>query len=352
MPPPDSKRQIEEPLHGMDYGVPPRYMLMANPALIELWNQGKCQGLGYMILPRHASFVDVPSVGIMFEDIEKGICVFNLLKSWDCEPGSGQGTDISFTENRAANSYTMALGPNIPEMIKRLLDPSMLEDYSLMTMGLTMGKTLTLSDHFRWLRDQEKTKPIVFAPANKSGEALLQHAFTKSGVQFFDHAVIPKDSIEYAMSEEEKTSRRSEGIKPLPVYPVEIATKRTRQLKKFFAVTIARLEHNPSFLKTVKHLIQNYERWQLVQAACNILCGDWYPELRNANGRLDFNKVYNVLRQHPEEITDELTLRRDFSVEVIEAQVNEDVIYLCDRLRPETKHENPVLTLRQLGVLR
>jgi len=56
----------------MDYGVPPRYMLMANPALMELWNQAKCIGLGYLKLPKYGSFVDVPCVGIMFEDIEKG----------------------------------------------------------------------------------------------------------------------------------------------------------------------------------------------------------------------------------------------------------------------------------------
>src|SRR5262245_34365430 len=123
----------------MDYGVPPRYMLMANPALMELWNQAKCLGLGYLELPKLGAVFDVPCVAMMFEDVEKGILVFNLLKSWDCEPGSGRGTDISFTEDRAATTYTMALGPNIPEMVKRLLDPSMLGDYSLITMGLTVG---------------------------------------------------------------------------------------------------------------------------------------------------------------------------------------------------------------------
>jgi hypothetical protein len=288
----------------------------------------------------------------MFEDLEKGIRVFNLLKSWDCERGSGLGTDISFTEDRAANSYTMALGPNIPEMVKRLLDPSTLEDYSLLTMGLAVGKTLTLSEHFRWLRDQARTKPIAFVPGTTAGEALVQHAFTKADVQFFDKESVPKDTIEYAMCREDQQSTEPRRTKPLPIDSAQITQKRVRQLKRFFAVTAARLEHNPRFINTAQQLSQNYERWQMVQAACNILCTDWFPELRAENGKLDFHKAYDVLRQRPEAVIDESALQREFVAEAVEAQIGEDVIYLRDQLRPEAKHDNPVLTLRQLGLLR
>jgi hypothetical protein len=336
----------------MDYGVPPRYMLMANPALMELWNQAKCLGLGYLKLPKLGAIFDLPCVGIMFEDVEKGIRVFNLLKSWDCEPGSGLGTDISFTEDRAANSYTMALGPNCPEMVKRLLHPSMLEDYSLLTMGLAVGKTLTLSEHFRWLRDQARTKPVAFAPGTETGEALVQHALIKADVQFFDKESVPKDTIEYAMCREDQKSTEPRRTKSFPIDPAQLTQRRARQLKRFFAVTTARLEHNPRFIKTAKQLSQNYERWQMVQAACNILCTDWFPELRAANGKLDFHKAYDALRQRPEAVIDESALQREFVAEAVEAQIGEDMIYLRDQVRPEAKNDNPVLTLRQLGLLR
>ena len=109
---------------------------------------------------------------------------------------------------------------------------------------------------------------------------------------------------------------------------------------------------NPTFLRTVERLNQTHERWQLVQAACNILCGERYPELQTANGEPDFNKAYDALRQRPEVVTDESALRKRFSPEALEAQVSEDVIYLRDQVRPDAKGDKPIVILRQLGLLR
>ncbi len=337
----------------MDYGVPPRYMVMANPALMELWNQAKCIGLGYLILPKHGSCADVPCVGIMFEDIEKGIRAFKLLQSWDCEPGSGKGTDISFVEDQAANSYTMSLGPNIPEMLRRILEPSMEEDYSLMTMGFTVGKTITLSPNFRWLRNQPRSKPIVFAPGDKLGITSVEHALAKTDVQFFDKGNVPKDTVEYVMSSGEAESDHPRDPKPLPIDPIQIAAKRDRQLKRFFPLAMARLEHNPTFVQTAKHLRHNHERWQLVQAACNILCSERFPRLRTDHGKLDFHKAYDALRQNPEKVSDEMPLRKDFCPEAVETQIAQDVSYLLDQVRPTLAgDEPPLVTLRALGLLR
>lgn len=349
---PAAKNTPDEPILGMDYGVPPRYMLMANPALMELWNQAKCLAFGYGQLPKHGAFFDVPFVGIVFEDIEKGIRVFELLKSWDCEPGSGQGTDISFLENQDTNSYTMALGPNYAQMIKRLLHPSMLEDYSLMTMGLAVGKTLTISENFRRLRDQSRNKPIVFVPATKTGEVLAQHALTKPDVQFYQKENVPRDSLIYAMTVDDPRSIERSSAETNSVDPVQIQFKRTRQLKKFFAVTIARLEHNPTFAKVVQGLNQNYDRWQLVQAACNILSADRNPSLVEANGKLDFNKAYDAIRHNSESPTDEVALHKQFNGQAIESQIAEDEIYLYNALRLESKEGDPVMILRRLGLIR
>lgn len=351
VPDPETKQKPEEPLYGMDYGVPPRYMLMANPALMELWNQAKCIGLGYLILPKFGSFVDVPCVGIMFEHTDEAIRIFKLLQSWDCESGSGRGTDISFTENQTANSYTMAIGPNIPEMIRRLLDSSMQEDYSVLTIGLTVGKTIDLSENFRWLRDQPRNKPIVFAPGNKVAIAPIENALAKSDVQFFDAANLPKESIEYAMSSGEAETDPQKDLKPLPISPVQIAAKRERQLKRFFPIAMARLEHNPTFIQITKQLNRKHERWQLVQAACNILCSERFPKCRAKDGKLDFHKAYDELRQSPEKVGDDMPLLKEFSTEAIETQIAQDEAYLFDQVRPNSKGDDAVPTLRTLGLL-
>ncbi len=120
---PPSELDTERSFHGMDYGVPPRFMLMGNLALGELWQKANRCALGYLRLPRYESLFDVPAVAIAFKDAEKGAEFFDLLKSWDCEPGSGGGTDISFIEDPDSTSYTLTIGPNYDEMIKRLLHP-------------------------------------------------------------------------------------------------------------------------------------------------------------------------------------------------------------------------------------
>jgi hypothetical protein len=345
------KQKSEEPLYGMDYGVSPRYMLMANPALMELWNQAKCIGLGYLILPKFGLFVDVPCVGIMFEDIEKGIRIFKLLQSWDCEPGTGRGTDISFIENQKANSYTMTLSPNTPEMIRRMVGLSMQEDYSVITIGPTIGKTINLSENFHWLRGQPRNKPIVFAPGNKIAIAPIENALAKIDVQFFDVANLPKNTIEFAMSSGVEESNPLKDLEPASINPVEIAAKRNRQLKRFFPIALARLKYNPTFIQITKQLHSRYERWQLVQAACNIICNERFPNFRNKDGKLDFHIVYNELRQSPEKIGDEIPLRMEFRPEAIEAQVTQDMAYLLDRLCPNSKGGHAVPILQTLGLL-
>lgn len=352
MPIADTKGNTDEPLLGMDYGVPPRYMLMANPALMELWNQAKCIGLGYLKLPKHGSFTDVPCVGVMFEDLGKGIRVFKLLQSWDCQPGSGAGTDISFIEDKAANSYTMTLSPNIPEMIRRLLDPSMLVDYSLMTMGLSVGKTITLSANFDWLRNQPRSKPIIFVPGYNQSIAPIEHALSKADVQFFDKSNVPKDSLEYAMSADESGSGHPREPKPLPIDPIEISAKRGRQLKKFFPIALARLEHNSTFVRMAEELDGKRERWQVVQAACNVLCIERFAAFRTAGGKVDFHKAYDALRHKPEKVGDDLPLRKQFNAEELEAQIAEDVRYLFEQVRASAVSDDPTAALRALGLLR
>jgi len=100
-------------------------------------------------------------------------------------------------------------------------------------------------------------------------------------------------------------------------------------------------------------LRRNHERWQLVQAACNILCSERFPRFRTQEGKLDFHKAYEALRQSPEKVSDQMPLRKDFSPEAVEAQIAQDVSYLFDQVRPTSAgDDSPLATLRAVGLLR
>ena len=116
---------------------------------------------------------------------------------------------------------------------------------------------------------------------------------------------------------------------------------------------MARLEHNLTFVRTAEHLQRTHERWQLVQSACNILCSERFPSFRTEDGKLDFHKAYDALRQSSEKINDELPLRKDFGPEAVEAQIAQDVKYLFDQVRPNSSSDDlPLATLRAVGLLR
>ena len=334
----------------MDYGAPPKFMLMANPALVELWNKAKCGGVGYLLLPHFKSLFDVPCVVLLFADADNGCKLFDLFRSWDCEPDSGRGTEITFIEDVAAKSYTMTIGSNAGETINRLLDPSMLEDFSILTMSLIVRKTLPLSQYLGWLRQLSQTKPIVFAPASGPERILLDRGFVKSDVQFLDKGKIPSESIEYFMAADD--AEHPMKPKDLPIRPAEIAMRRARQLKRFFAVTMARLEHNPAFKDCLQKLSGRYERWQVTQAACNLICGEWFPDSRGSDGRVDFHKAYDFLRHSFEVVIDALALEKPFTPEMLAAQIQEDMTYLCEQVRPHSEPPSAEAMLQKLGLVR
>jgi hypothetical protein len=235
-------------------------------------------------------------------------------------------------------------------LIKRLLDPTIAEDFSIMLGGVTVGKTCSLSQHLAWLREQAATKPILFMPSSRLGEPLIGRGFLKSDVRFIDKEDIKKGTIDYAMTADE--SERPTKRKQPPVAPAEVAKRRARRLKKFYAVTIARLEYNPAFQQSVKRLQDRHERWQITQAACNIICADWFPDARAPDGKVDFGKAYNSLRASPEIVFDARALEKPFTAEVLGEQVRQDIKYLWQQVRPNSRPSNIEAKLRKLGLVR
>jgi hypothetical protein len=140
--------------------------------------------------------------------------------------------------------------------------------------------------------------------------------------------------------------------KPPPVNTKQLANRRARGLKKFYAVTTARLEHNPAFRESALQLKERHERWQITQAGCNIICADRFPEARGPDGRHDFRKSYDSLRGSPEIVLDASALEKQFTPEILGEQVREDLKYLWQQIRPNSGLTNIEAKLRHLGLLR
>jgi hypothetical protein len=315
----------QKPSTGIDYGAPPRRMLLANMAILELWEKAGCTALGYLQMPGHRAASEPPGVAFMFTNLEKGIEVFELFRSWDTVPGSGQGVDVVFVQNQPARTYQMMLGPNFEETVKRLLGPRGDEDYSIMLAGANIGKNMPdTGGGIGWLRKLAVDQPIMLVPAGPDKMVDLRHAITKHNAQFYDHDALP-EHLERMFGQ----SRDRVAPPPPPDFMPEVTSRRPRQLKRFFAVTMARLEQNAHFCAAVAALGEKYERWECVQAACNLLVLEAWPKVRADNGGPDFVRLYEVLRQNPEDVTSRRPLERDFNATELSAQISHDRKYLA-----------------------
>ncbi len=336
---------------GMDFGVLPRLMLMANPVLPELWKAAKCEALGFIPLPRFGDLRDISAVALAFHDIERGRELFELFKSWDRVSGSGEGLDISFIQNSSANAYTMLLQANGGELIARMCDDERKRDYALNIATLTVGKEFPLSGNFRWLRQMGTVKPILFFPALFcSNEMDLEAGILKRNVSFQDRETLSHESVEFLITRDDDSDEQIHHSPRPPENPAEIAQLRDAQLLRFFPVTATRLSFNPTFQTVLAELQGEFPRQRIVQAACNLTCKHRFPDAVAPNGKVDFAHVYEALRHESDPVESGLPLQFSFSSAALREQISKDAQYLCAYLVGPEQSEDPISELAALGV--
>lgn len=336
--------------NGWDYGVLPRFLVMANPALPELWQAAKCDALGFFFLPNVGGEREVPAVALRFDSIAKGREFFDILRGLDNEPGSGRGSNISFIQDPAHDCYTIVIGINEEELIERTVGRDRQEDYTINVATVTVTKEFSLSERFQWLRRTSAAKPIFFAPASQSGTD-FEAGFLKRNTVFSDRESLSRESIEYYLTAQGNDDGEETHFPPPPVIPAEIESRRKRQLDRFFPITLARLPFNTSYQAVATEIKSHFREWQILQAACNLTCPVRFSELTQADGTMNWDDVYEALRHHPESADSDVALRHKFYVTALREQITEDARYLAAHLAGPDAGPDPFEVLTKFGVL-
>lgn len=320
---------------GMDYGVPPRLMLVANPVFDKLWGAAGCGGVGYLQIPQFRDESNVPAACLMFDDLDRGVELFRLLKSWDLETDSGKGLNVSFIVDQPNKSYTLLLAPNIDELLARFPDQSALEDYNVLTTAMGLGKDLPdTRGGVGWLRKQAAQRALLLVPGDPS-RLRMEYAIKKADVKFYDVDKVPENTFEHFVINKQRMPERPRVNSPSMIEPAAVALRRQRQLKRFFGVTLARLAHNQSWQAVRHRLNGRYVGWQLNQAACNLIAAERYRKTAPIEKGVAFHVLYEAMRRTPEPIADDLPLKWRFTDQELEAQIVEDCCYLQEQLELE-----------------
>lgn len=323
---------------------------MANLALPELWQEAKCDALGFFVCPNVGEEKEVPSVSLRFESIAKGRQFFDLLRELDNDPGSGRGANISFVLDSIRDCYTLVIGVNEEELIERTVGRDRQEDYTINVASVAIAKEFPLSENIQWLRKNSASKPTFFAPANKSG-ADFEAGFLKRNTIFLDRESLSYESLEYRLTAQGNNNEEVTHFPPPPVAPAEIESRRKRQLDRFFPVTSTRLQFNTSYQAAATELKSHFREWQINQAACNLTCPIRFTEFTQADGITNWDDVYEALRHCPESPSSDIVLRHEFSVTALRQQITEDARYLAAHLAGPDAGPDPFEVLSKFGVL-
>lgn len=312
----------------MDYGAPPRKMFVVGMDLIEQWKKARCVSIGFFSWPEYMGRRNVAGMSLLCENLPECLELFKMFKKWDSSPGSGRGVDMTFLLNKAQKSYDLMIAPNVDEARIRMVKPGDEQNYSLIWVGGNVGKGFTnTTGGIDWLRSEAAKQPIIIAPSGPDQNPRMEVAIIKDNVRFFDQGSAPPEVAGLFNPEGFQAGVNRSSRKELED---EAASRRQHQMKRFFAVTLARLEFNHTFLEAAPKLTPDHPRWAIQQAACNLLIAEEFArtEKKHAQPVADYEVIYEWLIVNPENVFSRVALDRVFSAEELAAQAAKDSQYL------------------------
>jgi hypothetical protein len=333
----------EKPILGMDYGAPPRKMFLAGADFPSLWEKAKFNAIGWALVPPKGGGPPMPAIVLLFENAAAGIELFKVFKQWDTEPDSGRGLDLIFVHDPAARTYQVSFGPNWDEARRRMVAPGDDENYTVIMAGPTLGRTMPDTEGgVTWFRSESGKGPVLLVPAGPDRKPSWKHAIKKSDVQFFDKGAVP-ENLTWLTRERPAPEQRAAAFAGLAG---DVGERRDRQMKRFFAVMVTRLESNRSFHTAVDGLTPPGDRKLCLQAACNLILLDRMRRTEGAAG--DLMAAYKRLLETPEDIFDRTPSDREFTSAELADQIARDRGYLDAHIAPDSEPEEKKPTPEQL----
>ncbi|UCG58679.1 MAG: hypothetical protein JSU70_04030 [Phycisphaerales bacterium] len=322
----------------------------------------------YTVMPQIGVRNDVPVAAMAFTKFESAERLFDLVKSWMKPPCDESALDISFVSDCDKSTYSVRMGPNPQQLLRRTFGEGADADYSPLTVAGFVLQTFPLSEYFQHFRQIAAGKEILVCPVrarNNMGKvdnrsfavpmavSQINHraGFFKRDIRFLDKASLKSGTLDYLASEISVDGGPASGKRPEPPIPTpqEVLRQRTRQLRRFFPVTVARLPYNESFASATEGLRNRYAEWQIVQAACNLYARANWPEFGRSQN-VDMLAIYQELRHHAQKATECAPLTYPYKAEELEHQIGLDIEYLhsyvCGGMG-----EDPESELRSKGYL-
>ena len=338
---------------GFDYGILPTVACAFDPEFVSLWNKAKCIGIGYTEIPQYGMRHDLLQASLIFEDHGSAANLFRLIKSWMEPPCDESAINICFVEDAERKKYYLNMGVDPEQLLIRTLGIDAERDFIPLEIVAYASKEFHLSEAFKRFRQIAEGEEImlcvmkadprlrrtdgwasVMLPADDS-MIDLELAFIKRDIRFLDRRAL---TPELAAFYEECDGKRLSKDPPSPRIPSprEVETQRQKQLRRFFPVTLARLSCNESFERAKQEFANEYQDWQITQAACNLFARANWSEFGYGKN-IQMFEIYQRLRESRQDATEKATLTFVFEESKMREQIKTDQEYLHSCVCPGSK---------------
>jgi hypothetical protein len=289
-------------MQGYDYGVRPVIAVAGDWSFVETWNKSEYIANVYGFEPQYGLAVNVPFVAMVFENEGYGRKLFeDHFLEWVNNSDDGDAVGIDFIEWKDGH-YTIVVYPDMDHLIERLGPKHLTSDDVQVTAFVpAKGKDFTSKEGFSIFKEAAKNNVILLTGATRT-HLFEDCMIRKLKVNFYEEGKIPQNSMSIAFERGRGMDSYSR-MQPLPKEDISyVRQRRHRTLSRYFPVTLERIRVHEKFLQLMDQVINsNYEKWQVIQAFCNLSCSLLClgsPYFEGLSEDTDMASVYHLLESY------------------------------------------------------
>lgn len=262
---------------GMDYGVKPRMMLVADMSFAEHFQKGRCFAVMYVHCPDSMGNEITTELGFHFEIEEYADKFMDSLMHWVVDSGDdGDAVELEFIE-QLNGEYILAIAPNVERFLKRMVPP-MIEDridplFTMITQGkggMTIGKNY---EAFKKQYVKGRRVPVrTFIGKEGKVERASERYFVKTEFKFSKEGELPHDSLGHGLlSKKDKPFNPKNFKRKHPANMEIIEERRMEELRHFYPLLMDKIEKKGWLSEVIGSIPPHIKRPEVLQAICNII---------------------------------------------------------------------------------
>jgi len=219
-------------MHGHDYGLKTKIMLMADHAFVQRLADANCIAMGYGILPKFKSERNVPFACLVCEKPQSMAEAFKHFHDW-IKKSKGNSDAVQFSFIRLNDGgYKVCIYQNQDVFLDRALSSWEKDDFEPLIMTASYIKGFdSRGGYDAFLKGTPKFKTILMCYSSKEDEPKFEDGILLTNIKFLEEDLINRNSIESSLiregDKEKKVSKKRPSYSPKEIDDIKYTSNGT-----------------------------------------------------------------------------------------------------------------------------